>query len=83
MPQPRSSPPRNPQPLCVRFDIRAWQGAQLLIRNHGADAALHAALRVHDELSAGDIVAAANWKHVLNAIEELQRVRPLPGQLIN
>ena len=46
--------------------------ANLLIKRHGADAPIHAAMRADAMLEVGDFDGYAVWKRVLRAVEELQ-----------
>lgn len=53
-----------------------WRSAKLLIDQHGADAATHAAIRADQMLRAGDMDGQAVWKCIMRAIEELQTAGP-------
>jgi hypothetical protein len=56
----------------VLSDLDIWNGANLLIRQHGADAELEAA-RLHDlMLERGDDEGCHVWARILGAIEALQ-----------
>ena len=56
-------------PLTTDLDI--YRAAHLVIRKHGEDAPIQAAVR-HDELlDRGDTEGAAVWKRILKAIDEL------------
>ena len=51
--------------------------ASELIKQHGEDAPIHAAMRADEMLAAGDIDGQATWKRILAAVEELRaRKRP-------
>ena len=52
------------------------RAANLLITQHGEDAARHAAMRADALLEAGDMAGRRVWLSILEAIEELQRTRP-------
>ena len=54
-------------------DLDIFRAANVLIRQHGEDAALEAAQRADGTLEKGDMEGAAVWKRVLKAVEELQR----------
>ncbi len=59
------------------LDIR--RTAAVLIKQHGQDAPIHAAMRADELLEAGDMAGCAALKRVLKAIEEmLSKERP-PG----
>ena len=58
-------------------DLDIYRSAQVLIDQHGEDAAIHAAMRADEMLKAGNIESQAVWKRVLAAVDELQdRERP-------
>lgn len=60
-------------------DLDIYRAAQVLIREHDADASIHAAMR-HDELfEAGDLNGVAVWKRILRAIDELLSKQPTGG----
>jgi len=48
-------------------DPDIWRAANLLVKRHGADAALVAGRRA-DELLAGDVEGCAVWKRILVAV---------------
>jgi hypothetical protein len=52
-----------------------YHAAKLLVHQHGAGAAGHAAGRVEQLLGEGDSEGAAIWRSIQVAIEELQRLR--------
>jgi hypothetical protein len=52
-------------------DIDIYRSAKLYVGQFGADASIHAALRVDALAEAGDVRGVATWKRVLRAIEEL------------
>ncbi len=54
-------------------DLDIYRTAQVLIREHGEDAALEAAQRADAMLETGDMEGAAVWRRVLKAVEEMQR----------
>jgi hypothetical protein len=45
-------------------DIDVWRAANLLIKQHGADAELTAAKRVDDMIADGDPASEATWKRI-------------------
>jgi len=53
-------------------DIDIYRTANELIKQHGGDAPIHAAMRADELLDAGDLDGQAVWKRVLAAVEELQ-----------
>ncbi len=61
-------------------DLDIYRSAQELVKQHGQDAPIEAAMRADAMLEAGDLEGLATWKRILRAVEELQRVKP-KGQL--
>jgi hypothetical protein len=57
-------------------DLDIYRSANLLVKRHGDDAPIHAALRADAMLEKGDLDGYAVWKRILRAVEELQRVEP-------
>ncbi len=56
----------------VTSDLDVYRAAHLLIKRHGDDAPIEAAMRA-DELAAdGDMEGRAVWLRIVKAIEELQ-----------
>ncbi len=60
-------------------DLDIWRGANLLVKRHGQDAPIHAAMRADAMLEKGDLGGYAVWKRILRAVGELRRVEPGPG----
>jgi len=60
-------------------DLDIYRSAQVLVREHGQDAPIHAAMRADAMHEAGDLDGYAVWKRILRAAEELQRAEPEPG----
>jgi len=53
-------------------DRDIWTTANSLIKHHGEDAEIHAAMQ-HDELlDQGDVDGVFVWKRVIRAVKELQ-----------
>jgi hypothetical protein len=50
----------------------------LLIDQYGADASVHAAMRIDALIEAGDVQGVSVWKRVLWAIEEIRSVKGGP-----
>lgn len=58
-------------------DIDIYRAANELIKQHGDDAPIHAAMRADKMLEAGDLDGLATWKRILKAVEEtLSKERP-------
>ncbi len=52
-------------------DLDIWRSAQVLVKRHGQDAPIEAAMRADAMLEAGDLDGYAVWKRILRAVEEL------------
>lgn len=64
-------------------DLDIYRTASVLIREHGDEAELVAAMRADSFLDAGDIDGSAVWKRVLRAIKEIRRDEPREGEAVN
>jgi hypothetical protein len=62
-------------------DLDIYRSANILIKQHGQDAPIHAAMRADELLEAGDLEGCAVFKRVLRAVEELQRTEPASGEV--
>jgi len=60
-------------------DLDIYRAATLLIKQHGDEAPIHAAMRVDELLEASDLDGYTVWKRVLKAVEELLDKGP-PGK---
>ena len=60
-------------------DLDIYRSANLIVKRHGEDAPIEAAMRADAMLEAGDLDGLAVWKRILKAIEELQGAGPKPG----
>jgi hypothetical protein len=63
-------------------DLDVYRTAQLLVRQHGIDAPIHASLRHDALLGQGDLDGSAVWKRVLTAIDALLLERPPVGTVL-
>ncbi len=61
-------------------DLDIYRTAAVLVKQHGDDAPIHAAMRADALLEAGDLEGVAVWKRVLRAVEEMQRAEPRPDE---
>ncbi len=61
-------------------DLDIYRSAQVLVKQHGQDAPIEAAMRADAMLEAGDLDGYAAWKRILRAVEELQGTVPKPGE---
>ncbi len=64
-------------------DLDIYRSAQVLVKQHGQDAPIHAAMRAEAMLDKGDLEGYAVWKRVLKAVEELQREIATAGDQIH
>ena len=52
-------------------DKDIYRTANELVKQHGADAPIHAAMRADELLEAGDMEGKAVWLRILAAVDEL------------
>ncbi len=64
-------------------DLDIYRTANVLIREHGEDAALEAAERADAMLETGSLDGLRVWKRVLAAVKEIQRQEPRAGEAVN
>ncbi len=64
-------------------DLDIYRSANVLIKQHGQDAPIHAAIKADAMLEAGDLDGVAVWRRVLRAVEELQGTDPKPGEAVH
>ncbi len=64
-------------------DLDIYRSAQALIKQHGQDAPIHAAIRADAMLEKGDLDGCAVWKRLLRAVEELQGTAIKPGEAVH
>ncbi len=57
-------------------DLDIYRSANILVKQHGKDAPIQAAMRADAMLEAGDLDGYAVWKRILRAVEELQGAAP-------
>ena len=56
-----------------------YRAANELIKQHGDDAPIRAAMRHDEMLEAGDVDGCAVWKRILKAVDELLSVKRSEG----
>ena len=54
------------------LDLDIYRAAQVLVKRHGEDAPIEAAMRADAMLEAGDLDGCAVWRRILRAVEELR-----------
>ncbi len=64
-------------------DLDIWRSAQVLVKRHGQDAPIHAAMRADAMIETGDLDGCAVWRRVLRAIEELQGTATKSGEVVH
>jgi len=64
-------------------DLDIYRTASVLIREHGDEADLVAAVRADSFLEAGDMDGSAVWRRVLKAIKEIWREERHEGEAVN
>ncbi len=64
-------------------DLDLYRSANLLVKQHGEDAPIHAAMRADAMLDKGDLDGYAVWKRMLRAVGELLRVERVQGEQVN
>ncbi len=65
------------------FDLDIYRSAQVLVKRHGQDAPVHAAMRADAMLDKGDLGGYAVWKRILRAVEGLQETTPKSGEAVH
>ena len=61
-------------------ELDIYRTANVLIKQHGEDAPIHAAMRADAMLEKGDLGGQAVWKRVLRAVGKLQETAPKSGE---
>ncbi len=64
-------------------DLDIYRTANVLIREHGEDADLEAAMRADVMLEKGCLDGQRVWKRVLAAVKKIQREEPEEGEAVN
>ncbi len=64
-------------------DLDIYRSAQVLVKQHGEDAPIHAAIRAEAMLEAGDLDGYAVWRRILKAVRELDGTAPGPEAAIH
>ncbi len=52
-------------------DLDIYRSAQVLVKRHGQDAPIEAAMRADELLEAGDLDGGTVWTRILRAVEKL------------
>ncbi len=64
-------------------DLDIYRSANLLVKHHGTDAPIHAAMRADAMIEKGDLDGYAVWKRILRAVEELRGTEPKSGEAVH
>ncbi len=64
-------------------DLDIWRSAHVLVKRHGEDAPINAAMRADSMLEKGDLGGYAVWRRILRAVEELQGTEPKSGEAVH
>ncbi len=64
-------------------DLDIYSSANLLVKQHGEDAPIEAAMRADAMLEAGDLDGYAVWKRILRAVEELRGAELNSGEVVH
>ncbi len=64
-------------------DLDIYRSAQALIKQHGQDAPIHAAMRADAMLDKGDVDGYAVFKRVVKVAEEILSNKPPSGGFLN
>ncbi len=63
-------------------DLDIWRSAGILVKHHGDDAPIQAAMRADATLEAGDMDGYAAWRRILRAVGVL-RTGPTSGDSVH
>jgi hypothetical protein len=61
-------------------DLDIYRSANLLVKRHGEDAPIEAAMRADAMLEAGDLDGYAVWKRIVKAVGDRSRLGRRPGR---
>ena len=61
-------------------DLDIYRSAAAFIKQHGDEAPIHAAMKADDMLERGDMDGRAVWLRIVDAIRDMQRETPRPGE---
>jgi len=64
-------------------DLDIWRAANILVKEHGEEAAIIAAQRADELLAKGDVEGQIVWKRIVRAVAELQKREPGEGERVN
>jgi hypothetical protein len=64
-------------------NLDIYRTANLLVKQHGENASIHAAMRADAMLEAGDLDGYAVWKRIMRAVGKLQGTVPVSGEAVH
>ncbi len=64
-------------------DLDIYRSAQVLVKRHGQDAPIEAAMRADAMIEKGGLDGYAVWRRMLRAVEELQGTEPKSGEAVH
>ncbi len=64
-------------------DLDIYRSANLLIKQHGENTPIEAAMRADAMLDKGDLDGCAVWKRIVRAVGELQTAELGPGMKVH
>ncbi len=64
-------------------DLDIYRSANVLVKRHGQDAPIEAAMRADAMLERADLDGYAVWKRILAAVKELLRKQPVRGDRVH
>ncbi len=64
-------------------DLDIWRTANVIIKQYGQDAPIHAAMRADAMLDKGDLDGYAVWRRILRAIDEMGNTTLSADQAMN
>ncbi len=64
-------------------DLDIYRSANILMKRHGEDAPILAAMRADAMLETGDLDGYAVWKRILRAVDEMGNTTPGADQAMN
>jgi hypothetical protein len=69
--------------VVVTSDLDIYRSANLLVKQHGEDAPIHAAMRADAMLEKGDLEGYAVWRWILRELDELQGSEVKLGEAVH
>ncbi len=69
--------------LAAQVNLDIYRTANVIIKQHGEDAPIDAAMRADAMIETGDLDGYAVWKRILRAVEELQGAAAKSGEAVH